>query len=268
MRYLIYSLLLICGMAGTTQAAAWQAVQGDVVTVETISGSSNLRLWCFGKRWPAKQQADGRWRGWIGVDLKTKPGELPIEWSDGKQVIAKDTLTVSKGEFRISHIQVKKKMAEFDTPTLARIRKEVKALKATYVEPVAATPDVKMFGKPTEGIESTPFGAQRYVNGAARSPHSGIDIAAAEGTAIRTPLAGKVLFAGEMYLNGNTIAIGHGNGLVSVFSHMHKINVNEGAWVETHQLIGEVGATGRATGPHLHWGVRFNMARVNPESLL
>jgi len=268
MRYPIYCLLFILSMAGPTHAATWQAVQGEVVTVELSSASSTMRLWCFGKMWPVKQQPSGQWRGWIGVDLKSKATDYPIEWSDGKTVVARDRLNVTAGEFRISHIKVKKKMAEFDTPTLTRIRQEVKALKATYVEKVDANPDIRMFGKPSEGIESTPFGAQRYVNGAARSPHSGIDIAAPAGTVIKTPLAGRVLLVADMYLNGNTVAIGHGNGLVSVFSHMQSTSVEQGQWVDTHQEIGKIGATGRATGPHLHWGVRFNMARVNPDSLL
>ncbi len=218
--------------------------------------------------WPVKQLESGRWRGWIGVDLKTKPGSYPVEWSNGKRVLSRGTLTVTKGQFRISHIQVKKKMAEFDSETLARIRREVKALKSTYVERVGATPEITMHGKPTEGIESTPFGAQRYVNGQPRSPHSGLDIAAPAGTTIETPLPGKVLMVSNMYLNGITVAIGHGSGLVSVFSHMQSSAVKQGEWVETRSKIGEVGATGRATGPHLHWGVRFNMARVNPASLL
>ena len=268
MKYLLSLLLLITCWASTANGATWQAIQGNVVTVEAAVTAEHLRLWCFGKMWPVKKLENGNWRGWIGVDLKKKPNAYPIEWSNGKQIMARDSLTVAKGEFRISHIQVAKKMAEFDTATLARIRSEVKALKATYVEHVAATPEVRMFGRPTVGVESTPFGAQRYVNGEARSPHSGIDIAAPAGTVIETPLAGKVLLVTDMYLNGNTVAIGHGNGLVSVFSHMQSASVKKGEWVATHQVIGKVGSTGRATGPHLHWGVRFNTARVNPDSLL
>ena len=159
-------------------------------------------------------------------------------------------------------------MADFDAATLARIRAETKALKATYFEPVDASPDIIMHGRPTEGIESTPFGAQRYVNEKARSPHSGIDIAAAAGTTIITPLAGRVLLVANMYLNGNLVAIGHGNGLVTVYAHMQSAAVKPGEWVETHQAIGKVGSTGRSTGPHLHWGIRFYGARINPESLL
>ena len=268
MKQLILTLMLIGCWSSFAHAETWQVIQGNVVNVKTAAEADHTRLWCFGKVWPTKQLEDGSWQGWIGVDLKTKPGSYPIEWSNGKQMIGKATLSVSKGEFRISHIQVKKKMAEFDTPTLPRSRSEVKELKANNVEKVSAAPEIRLFGRPTEGIESTPFGAQRYVNGAARSPHSGIDIAAPAGTIIKTPLAGKVLLVADMYLNGNTVAIGHGNGLVSVFSHMQSASVKQGEWVETHQEIGKVGATGRATGPHLHWGIRFNMARVNPDSLL
>ena len=218
--------------------------------------------------WPVKRLENNKWKGWIGVDLKAEPGSYPVEWSNGKRVLKKGSLAVAKGQFRISHIQVEKKMAEFDPETLARIRREVKALKATYIEKVNASPEIAMHGRPTEGIESTPFGAQRYVNGVPRSPHSGIDIAAPAGTAIKAPLAGKVLMVSDMYLNGMTVAIGHGSGLVSVFSHMRSSTVKQGEWVETGRIIGEVGATGRATGPHLHWSVRFNMARVNPDSIL
>ncbi|MFQ5345585.1 MAG: M23 family metallopeptidase [Mariprofundus sp.] len=249
-------------------AATWNGIQGDVVSVETTFAGDSLELTCFGKKWPLKSLGHHTWRGWIGIDMKKKPGKYNIMWKSGKKSVANDFLEVARGSFRISHIEVAKKMAVFDKKALARIRADVKALKASYIEKVDANPDVKMQGRPVEGIVSTPFGAQRFVNGEPRSPHSGIDIAAPAGTTIKTPLAGRVLLAADMYLNGKTVAIGHGNGLVSVYSHMQSIAVAKGDWLETRQKIGEVGATGRATGPHLHWGVRFNNARVNPDSLL
>ncbi|OIO69620.1 MAG: hypothetical protein AUJ57_09055 [Zetaproteobacteria bacterium CG1_02_53_45] len=261
----ISTLMLFCNPAAATE---WQATQGDVVKVETSAVGSRMTLQCFGRNWPVKQNSDGQWRGWIGVDLKKDPGVYNITWSNAAATVGSDQLHVKKGEFRISHIQVEKKMAEFDAKTLARINREAKALKATYVTPVDANPEVHMTGRPVEGIESTPFGAQRYVNNEPRSPHSGIDIAAPAGTPIITPLAGTVLYVADMYLNGKTVAIGHGNGLVSVYSHMQSTAAKPGQWVVTHQEIGKVGATGRATGPHLHWGVRFYNARVNPETLL
>jgi murein DD-endopeptidase MepM/ murein hydrolase activator NlpD len=151
---------------------------------------------------------------------------------------------------------------------LKRIRADQKRLKNSYIARVDARPDLQISGMPVEGIMSTPFGAQRYVNGEPRSPHSGIDIAAPEGTPVVSPLAGRVLVVSEMYLNGNTIAIGHGYGVVSVFSHLKTASVEEGDWIKAGSEIGEVGKTGRATGPHLHWGVRFRQARINPESMI
>ncbi len=263
-------LILLCTTLwlSSAQATEWRAIQGNVAQLDISYTGEKLSLTCFGKKWPLKSLGNNRWRGWIGVDLKKKVGKHNILWRSGKTVVAEDSLIVEKGEFRISHIKVAKKMAEFDGPTLKRYRREVKALKATYTTKVAANPNIIMHGKPVKGIESTPFGAQRYVNGKPKSPHSGIDIAAPSGTTIETPLAGRVLMVDEMYLNGKTVAIGHGNGLVSVFSHMKSTAVKQGAWVNTRQKIGEVGTTGRSTGPHLHWGIRFNNARINPESIV
>jgi len=263
-------LLLLCAMLWLTPANAseWSVTQGDVASIEIEYAGKTLSLTCFGKKWPLKSTGHNRWHGWIGVDLKKKVGKHNILWRSGKKVIANDFLIVNKGEFRISHIKVAKKMAEFDKATLARYYREVKVLKATYTASVEANPDIVMLGKPIEGIESTPFGAQRYVNGKPKSPHSGIDIAAPAGTAIETPLEGRILMVADMYLNGKTVAIGHGNGLVSVFSHMKSALVTQGEWVKTRQKIGEVGSTGRSTGPHLHWGIRFNNARINPESIV
>jgi len=259
-------LLLIClFFVFPVHASTLRALQGDVVELSNIS-DHKPRLHCFGKNWPVQAQDDGRWRGWIGIDLKTKPGTYIVHWYGQDDVKIK--LIVVAGTFRISRITVKKKMAEFDAATLKRIRHDQKAILHTYGMKVDADPAVMMHGMPVEGIISTPFGAQRYVNGQPRSPHSGLDIAAPEGTPVLVPLGGKVLLREAMYLNGNTVVIGHGNGLVSVFSHLHKFDVHEGEWVHTGQRIGDIGQTGRATGPHLHWGVRFQKARVNPASLL
>ncbi len=249
-------------------AHAWHATQGDVISVETSYDGHQLVLTCFGQHWPVKATGHGQWRGWIGIDLKKKPGTYHISWKTATGSIGNDSLRVKQGKFRISRIEVSKKMAVFNKKTLTRIRTEVKALKASYTVAVDANPDIIMHGEPVKGIVSTPFGAQRFVNGEPRSPHSGIDIAAPAGTIIHAPLAGRVLLVADMYLNGKTVAIGHGNGLVSVYSHMQATAVNKGDWIKTGQQIGEVGATGRATGPHLHWGVRFHNARVNPASML
>jgi len=269
-RALYTPFAFIIGMisfANPLLAADWQATQGDVLTVEVESPGTKPVLRCFGKAWPVQAIREGYWRGWVGVDLKQKAGNYPLLWQ-GREHKIRQQLAVIKGNFRVSNITVEKKMAVFDKPTLARIRKEVNSLKATYTMPVEATPTISMSALPVQGVISTPFGAQRYVNGEPRSPHSGLDIAAPAGSPIQVPLAGRVLLVSHMYLNGNTVVIGHGNGLVSVYSHMQSSNIHQGDWVKTGSILGKVGSTGRATGPHLHWGIRFNNARINPDSLL
>ena len=272
---MIKHLFLIAVMllaATAAHAETYRAVQGDLLTIERELPSGSISLYCFGKRWPVNQSETGVIKAWIGVDLKTRPGSHSLKWSvknsKGKTEQFIETLTVTEGEFRISHITVDKKMAVFGKEELKRIRADQKTLKDSYVANVTAQPDLQISGMPVEGIMSTPFGAQRYVNGEPRSPHSGIDIAAPEGTPVITPLAGRVLVVSDMYLNGNTVAVGHGHGVVSVFSHLKSASVREGDWIEASAKIGEVGKTGRATGPHLHWGIRFMQARINPESML
>ncbi len=271
MKRLLFSVILLV-VSTPADAGAYRAVQGDMLTIERELPDGALTLHCFGKTWPAIRTETGMARAWVGVDLKARPGSHALKWSvttpKSGTVQFVDKLTVSKGEFRVSRITVDRKMAVFGKEELKRIRADQQRLKNSYIAKVDARPDLQISGMPVEGIMSTPFGAQRYVNGEPRSPHSGIDIAAAEGTPVITPLAGRVLVVAEMYLNGNTIAIGHGYGVVSVFSHLKTVSVKEGEWVEADSEIGEVGKTGRATGPHLHWGVRFRQARINPESMI
>jgi len=268
-----YSFVLILAAfnvaCGTQYAIAqqWHAVQGNIVRVKTDMTGQHVSLQCFGKRWPIEIISKGHWLGWIGVDLAQKPGNYPIHWISGAQKKS-GQLHISKGHFRISRITVKKAMAVFDARALARIRADQAALRGSYRMKVDATPDIAVTRRPVNGIISTPFGAKRYVNGEPRSPHSGLDIAAPEGTPIINPLPGRVLLSEAMFLNGNTVVIGYGRKLVMVYSHLQKLRVHKGEWLKSGALLGKVGQTGRATGPHLHWGVRFNNARINPDSLL
>jgi len=265
MRQLLLLLALL--IASPLLAQEYHVVQGDVLTLHREIPAGAVSLECFGKQWPVVREKDGKVWAWVGVDLRKATGNYPIVWHAGNWN-DQDRLVVSKGEFRISRITVEKKMAVFGPDELKRIRTDQKLLKDSYRAKVDATPFIHITQMPTPGVVSTPFGAQRYVNGEARSPHSGIDIAAPEGTPVITPLSGKVLVVSDMYLNGKTVAIGHGHGLVSVFSHLHDVAIKKGEWIDGGSRIGSVGMSGRATGPHLHWGIRFNQARINPYSIM
>ncbi len=147
---------------------------------------------------------------------------------------------------------------------LARYQREAAEQQAVYKAFNAKNQGWPRFIKPTAGHYSSPFGLQRFFNGEPRAPHSGIDIAAPTGQAIVAPADGVVAQTGDYFFNGQTVLIDHGNGLVSMLCHMSKILVAKGQVLKAGDSIGLVGATGRATGPHLHWSVSLNDARIDP----
>ena len=124
------------------------------------------------------------------------------------------------------------------------------------------------FISPVDGIISSRYGKQRYINDQPRSPHLALDIAADEGTEIIAPAPGKVILVGDFFYSGNYLILDHGFGLLSSYSHMSKIHVQAGDYLKQRDIIGEVGSTGRVTGPHLHWSVYLEKQRINPESLI
>ncbi|MDQ6951848.1 MAG: M23 family metallopeptidase [Mariprofundales bacterium] len=261
----VFCLLLMAPMgAQAGESKDWQAVQGDIVMLHHAAATT---VTVFGQQWPLQRQADGSVRAWVGVDLARKPGRYPVHWQQGSGT-GTQFLQVTAGHFRVSRITVKRSMAVFNSEQLGRIRYDQRLLRVSYKQPVARHANFSFPAMPISGIISTPFGAKRFVNGAPRSPHSGVDIAAAAGTPIHVPVAGRVVLVASMYLNGNTVVVAHGDGLVEIFSHLSNVDVFRGDRLRAGQLIGLVGATGRATGPHLHWGLRFAGARVTPLSLL
>ena len=121
---------------------------------------------------------------------------------------------------------------------------------------------------PLNGIISSKYGKKRFINGLPRSPHLALDIAAPSGTEIVAPEGGTVILVGNFFYSGNYLIIDHGFGLLSSYSHLSSVNVKLGEYVDQGKKIGEVGATGRVTGPHLHWSIYLNKTRINPESLI
>lgn len=207
------------------------------------------------------------WTAVVGVplDAKTGPAALRMQGEGGPAMLAygiaphryaEQRLTVAPGHVDLSHEALARHNRE---------RAHQATLIARFSQPLPA--DLRMQA-PVPGPRSSSFGLRRIFNGQPRSPHSGMDIAAPTGTPVRCPLAGEVVDAGDYFFNGNTVWVDHGGGLLSMLCHLSRIDVAPGQVVRAGDLLGAVGATGRVTGPHLHWSVSLNRAMVDPALFL
>lgn len=210
------------------------------------------------------------WVALIGIPLDAKPGTHAAEFVDrGDSARRPLEFTVTDKKYAEQRLEVKNKRQVNPTKgDLARIDRErvrIDAALGTFT--AGRVPELRMEA-PVPGERSSSFGLRRFFNGEPRNPHSGMDIAAAAGTPILAPSPGRVLDVGDFFFNGNTVFVDHGEGVVTMYCHLSRIDVKRGQDVETGQVLGLVGATGRVTGPHLHWGVAVNRAMVDPALFL
>lgn len=208
------------------------------------------------------------WRAIVGLPLAQPPGPaaLRVRFPDGRtQNIG---FTVAGREYPVQRITI----TDHDkvTPSAAslkRIEREQVEILAAFRHRSAGVPTLS-FAMPATGPLSSNFGLRRVINGQPRSPHSGIDIAAPTGAPVVAPAPGRVLRVGDYFFTGNTVFVDHGAGLVTLYCHLSKVAVREGQVLDAGDAIGAVGSTGRATGPHLHWALSLNDARVDPRLFL
>ena len=219
----------------------------------------------YGKRRVLVTTIEGSRYAVVGLPLATKPGtrHLDIKSSAGKpQRIA---FQVEAKSYEEQHITIKdKRKVTPEKRDMERITREKQLSKAALSSWTQKEDVVTDFRRPVDGPTSSPFGLRRFFNEQPRNPHSGLDIAAPEGTPITAPAAGIISDTGDFFFNGKTVFIDHGQGLVTMYCHMSDIDVEPGQFVAAGEHIGKVGMTGRVTGPHLHWGVSLNNARVDP----
>jgi murein DD-endopeptidase MepM/ murein hydrolase activator NlpD len=211
-----------------------------------------------------------KWAAVVGIPLSTRPGQHHVLVKDpesGEQHTI--NFEVTDKAYQTQRITVKNERHVNPNPDdLKRIRAETSRIVAAF-RSWTGLPEIDFgFMTPVPGVKSSSFGLRRFFNDQPRKPHSGMDIAAPEGTPVKMPAPGKVVLTGDFFFNGNSVFIDHGQGLVSMFCHLSRIDVEEGQQLERGAVVGAVGQTGRVTGPHLHWTVSLNDARVDPALFL
>lgn len=241
-------------------------VPGGTAVIQLPDSEKQPRA--FFKQLPvAVQRYNNHWYALVGLSLSTKPGSYKIIYQTGKNK-NKLSFKVKNKKYKAQYLTVKnKRKVNPSAEDMKRILKEKKiktAAKKTWTHQNVPTE----FIRPVDGRISSIFGLRRYFNQQARRPHSGLDIAAPEGTPIKAIADGRVIETGDFFFSGNMIYLDHGQGVISLYAHLHKIHVNPGQVIKQGDIIGEVGETGRVTGPHLHLSILLNRTAIDPEHWL
>jgi murein DD-endopeptidase MepM/ murein hydrolase activator NlpD len=262
--FLIFFVLLLALPAhaeGFISRLLNKPVPGGVAVIDLGPTASAPKVSYQGKPVLVIHEDGQRWIAIVGIPLSSKPGNQQIKVNDSQTL----SFQVAGKHYVEQRITLKnQQQVNPNAKNLARIERELAEQTRAYQQFSPRQPSNLLFDKPVNGPLSSPFGLRRFFNGEERNPHSGLDFAANRGTPIKTPAAGTVILTGDYFFNGKTVFVDHGQGLISMFCHLSEIGVKVGDQLPRGGVLGKVGATGRATGPHLHWNVSLNDARVDP----
>ncbi len=215
---------------------------------------------------------DDTFQGLLGIDMNMNPGDHTLKViaeTTGRKLLTNAlTLTVEKVNFGTQRLTLPRSMVDLDPKTLERVNKESKRIKALFKDIRDERLWQDTFIRPVKGEVTTPFGVRRILNNQPRNPHSGVDLRAPEGAPVGACNDGFVVLVDEMFFTGKSVILDHGWGMYSMYFHLSEVRVREGDRVRGGDIVGLAGSTGRASGPHLHWGIRLNGARVDPLSLI
>ena len=209
-----------------------------------------------------------RWTALVGIALAARPGHAAVTLRRDGAAAVSMPFEIRAHRYAEQRLTVVPGQVDLSKEDLARYEREHAHLEQVIATYSDASPTSLRLRQPTPGPRSSSFGLRRVFNGQARNPHSGMDIAAPTGTPVQAAAAGRVIDTGAYFFNGNTVWLDHGGGLLTMYCHLSAIDVQVGDEVAAGATIGAVGATGRATGAHLHWSVSLNRAMVDPALFL
>ncbi len=245
-----------------------------VVRIAGAAAAGMARLRVGGREIPLASSTTGETRvAWIGVDLEQPPGPLEVVFEStmraGRPASARAALLVLDGAYPVQRLSVPRSFTDLDAPTLERIAREKTVLDRLWETVTPGRFWNGPFRAPLEPpARGSGFGLKRIINGEPRAPHTGIDFSVPSGTPVLASNAALVALAEDHFFGGKSLVLDHGEGLYTMYFHLREWLVRPGQRVAGGEPIGRVGRTGRATGPHLHWGVRLHRARIDPDDLL
>jgi murein DD-endopeptidase MepM/ murein hydrolase activator NlpD len=255
------SLLLLVASGTSAGESTWP---GGIAIIDLGAAQGAAPVARFNGKRVLVMNDGGQWRAVVGVPLDAKIGATSLALPDGSSI----AFTIEEHAYPEQRLEVAKSYVSLSDENLERVGRERKVINGALMGWRDSELDGIKLDTPLEGRRSSSFGLRRFFNGEARSPHKGMDIAAGTGTQIAAPRGGIITSTGDYYFNGNTVFIDHGQGFVTMYCHLSVIGVKDGQRVTTGEAIGAVGATGRVTGPHLHFGTYLNGTAVDPALLL
>ena len=244
------------------------AVPGGVVTFQLPGRPDEKPVVTYASRPALVAWQQSSWLAIVGIPLDTEPGEHHVRVQQPGANERELTFKVAAKQYAVQQLKVPPSQVNLSPEDEARVARETEKVRGALEAFTPDAPPTLRLTQPVPGRRSSSFGLRRMFNGEARKPHSGMDIAAPTGTPIKAPLAGRVIDVGSYFFNGNNVIIDHGQGLVTMYCHLSKVGVEVGQELKAGDVLGQVGATGRVTGPHLHWGVALNGAMVDPALFL
>jgi hypothetical protein len=264
LRSLLLALLIFYLPIASSQPRQ-SLVPGGIAIIKL--NAEDVNGYQFGNKPVLVTSIDGQPVALVGLPLSLSAGEHFIEKRNAAQLDRK-TFQVSPKQYSTQHIEIKdkRKVNPYESD-MERILAEKKRKQKARTHYSAGMVNVD-FLLPVKGIQTGSYGRRRVFNGQPRSPHSGMDIAADTGTPILSPSAGTVIELGDFFFSGNLVYVDHGQGLISLFAHLSEIDVTLGERISKGQIVGKVGATGRVTGPHLHWSLGLNGNWIDPALFL